>query len=178
MQFHGVDAPPTRARKLATIVGVKERSYQEAAGTGFKVITSNVVDLIGEAVELPSSPLSFTLNGYCQADEILEFKLGPHRGHAMVYAVVLISQVEEANGVRHMILDKVEQIDSSHSRDAIDAFKSLRRMAMGLRPDESAKRSRRHADILGNSPYETSKCKSLARVPTDAELPDLPGAGA
>ena len=174
VRFNGLEVAPTRARKIAALVGVKERSQQEPVGTGYKVTTSQVIDLIGDAVHLPGSQVSFTLVGYCQLDEVLDFKLGPARGQTMAYAVVLISEVSEADGVRLMVLDKVEPIDNAHRAVAVESFTRFRRLAMGLRPVETVKRSRSLTHLLGNSPSETKMCRTLGRVPTDADLPDCP----
>jgi len=174
VRFHGLDVAPTRARKIATLVGVKDRSHQESIGSGYRVLTPQVIDVIGDAVQLPASEVAFSLVGYCQIDEILDFKLGPSRGQTVAYAVVLISEVTEVDGVRCMVLDKVETIDAAHRRDATESFMRLRRLSMGLRPMEDMKRSRSLTHLLGDSPSETKRCKTLGRVPTDADLPDCP----
>ena len=74
---------------------------------GAELVGPHVTDVIGDAVQLPAREVAFILDGYCQLEEILDFKLGPSRGQAVAYAAAMISDVNEANGVRCMVLGTV-----------------------------------------------------------------------
>ena len=113
----------------------------------------SLVDVIGDALQLPGSSSSFTLVGYCAAEDILDFKLGAPRGQAMGYAVVLITEVLDEGGTRTFVLDKVETIDPTMGNDATESFTKLRRLSIGLSPVEDMKRTRSLDHILGDSKW-------------------------
>ena len=171
VRFHGEASESAKGRKVAALVGVTNRSSQENLGSGCKVVTEGVVDLLGDALQLPEGQYPFNLVGYCQLDDILDFKLAPPRGHRVGCAVVLLSEIKDEDGVRTLQLDKVEAIDPSQKENAIASFTRLRRSCMGLHPVEDMKRTRSLGHIIGDGPGETKRCKTLARAPTDAELP-------
>ena len=89
----------------------------------------------------------------------------------MALAVVLATEVQETNGGRTFVLDKVEAIDPSQSENAIQSFKKLRRFCQGLSPQQAAKKQRNMC--LGDSPGDAKRCRTLGRAPADVDFPHM-----
>jgi hypothetical protein len=100
---------------------------------------------------------------------MLEFKLGPPRGHSERYAVALISSVE-GNPGGELMLDKVQFIEPGEVTGAIKVFQKLRHVDTQLQLANAEKRA---ADLcLPNALSGMKRCRTLQAVPTDKSLPD------
>ena len=156
---------------MVALVGSVERSLVQKCGHGYKVTTMNIVDILGDALELGGAA-SWDAVAYCGIDDMLEHKLDPARGSKMRAALVAIIGLEQGQSSLSAVLKKVQSVDASELNGAITAFKKLRMLGRHIKSTSEALESgkRRAAPAL-MSPAPTKVCRTLQRSPTATSLP-------
>jgi len=102
---------------------------------------------------------------------VQDYTLTSPRPKDPVYAVVIISSVQEVSGVTTYMVDKVNThlIDSSNISSVRSLFRKLARLAQASGSDEKLNKT---PDWLPHqSPYTAKKARRLSASPTDAEMP-------
>lgn len=111
------------------------------------------------------------LASYCTNDNVQDYTLTSRRPKEPVYAVVIISSVQEVSGVITYMVDKVNthMIDSSTISSVRSLFRKLARIAQ---VSESREKLNKTPDWLPNqTPYTAKKTRRLSASPTDDQLP-------
>ena len=154
---------------VAVLVRSTAKSQQEPFGTGFRVTTPGVVDLDfspDDASQLVHEQKSFSLVGYCGADDVMSFRLDPPRGKAFRAAVVLVSRMNETE----LQIHKLEYVEPSDVDNAIQCFRKLRTLSSQIMPPSNLKRSQVETQQVSFENAHKKNCRSLQYCPTDTSL--------
>ena len=156
---------------MVALVGSVEKSLVQKCGQGYKVTTKNIVDVLGDALELGGT-VTWGAVAYCGIDDMLEYKLDPPRGNKMRAALVTIIGLEQGESSSSVVLEKVQTVDAAELDGAINAFKKLRTLGRHIKGSpEALGSSKRHAAPALMSPVPTKVCRTLQRSPTATSLP-------
>ena len=179
VKFHttkscGEEVTPFRGSAIVAVVGSTEKSKVEACGTGWKVTTKNLSDLLAEKTGTQTDVV-WDAVAYCTTEQLLEFKLDPPRGSKMRFAVVVISAVEDrGESSARAVLEKVQMCEATELDGILASFRKLRRVCRSLTgSQEPIEKERRRAmpAVLGPLPKQIKLCRSISRAPTDATMP-------
>ena len=110
------------------------------------------------------------LASYCTNDNVQDYTLTSRRPKEPVYAVVIISSVQEVSGVTTYMVDKVNahMIDSTNISSVRSLFRKLARISQ---VSESHGKLNKTPEWLPNqTPYTAKKARRLSASPTDDQL--------
>ena len=113
------------------------------------------------------------LASYCTNDNVQDYTLTSRRPKEPVYAVVIISSVQEVSGVTTYMVDKVNahMIDSTNISSVRSLFRKLARISQ---VSESHGKLNKTPEWLPNqTPYTAKKARRLPASPTDDQLQSL-----
>lgn len=111
------------------------------------------------------------LASYCTNDNVQDYTLTGRKLQEPVYAMVIISNVQEVSGVTTYMVDKVNRhmLDGSNISSVRSLFRKLARIA---HVSESHGKLNKTPDWLPNqTPYTAKKARRLSASPTDDQLP-------
>lgn len=165
---------------LTLVANIGRSSIKELPG-GHKLVSKEIwnIPFLDEkefgpecgAPEHADKRISGELASYCTNDNVQEYTLTSRRPKDAVYAVVIISGVQEVSGVTTYMVDKVNthMIDSGNISSVRSLFRKLSRIAQ---VSESHGKLNKTPDWLPDqTPYKAKKTRRLSASPTDDQLP-------
>ena len=110
------------------------------------------------------------LASYCTNDNVQDYTLTSHKPKEPVYAVVIVSSVQEVSGVTTYMVDKVNthMINSSNISSVRSLFRKLARIAPVSESD--GKLNKTPEWLPDQTPYKAKKARRLSASPTDDQL--------
>ena len=176
--FVGIAPTGTVFRPCTQVLALVESSepscLQDAGAGGYKIITSNVKDLLDEAPDARGVQLT----SFCTLENLQDFKLDPPRTHAgkKQAALVLISSVLQTHSAEQpasFMVDSVQLLQPAE----VDGVKVClkRRLFLTTLAGHMASRKRTPSFslTLEESPAKAAKCRGLGRHPTAAPVPEF-----
>jgi hypothetical protein len=152
---------------LALVIS-ESKSVLTRAGEGYKLVTENVRDMLGDADN------RFTLTAYCTLGNVQNYKLDPPRSAKSQSALVYISSVQSSGGSDNtpgpsaFMVDSVELINLDEAEKLVPIMKKLL-FATALSSQVTDHKRPWTEDA---NPAKASKCRALGRHPTGTELPE------
>ena len=111
------------------------------------------------------------LASYCTNDNVQDYTLTGRNPKEPVYAMIIISSVQEASGVNTFMVDKV----NTHivDKDSIPTIRSLlRKLArISSTPEVEGKPNTSPEWLPDKTPYTAKKARRLCESPTDQDMP-------
>ena len=111
------------------------------------------------------------LASYCTNDNVQDYTLTGRNPKEPVYAMIIISSVQEASGVNTFMVDKV----NTHivDKDSIPTIRSLLRKLARLSSTlgVEGKPNKSPEWLPDKTPYTAKKARRLSEAPTDQEMP-------
>ena len=156
---------------VLVLLGAKDRSGGQQLGSGYRVITKNVMDCDiyddGSDIQMTGHCVSI-----CTMDNLVHYKMAPPKPGGIQYVLALVSGFVPASGptAESIMIDMVESI----SADDVDDHKMILRKLRALAANTafSATPTKRTTWSPSRSPFDAKKVRTLAKHPTDASLPD------
>ena len=157
---------------VLVLLGAKERSSGHQVGSGYRVITKNVMDcdIFDDGSDIPVAGNCVSI---CTMDNLVSYKMAPPKPGGIQYALALVSGFAPASGstAGSIMIDVVESISSG---DLHDYRRMLRKLAtLAASATFSTTSTKRTAWSPSRSPFDVKKVRKLAEHPTDASLPDF-----
>ena len=171
-------------RCALALVATSTRSKGQKTGTGFRVVTRDVVDCDPWKDDgLGDCAFAGMLASICSIDAIPQVTLSPMRPGETVYALVLVSNVTPDTaataqpGSRVMMVEQVYQVVSEAVPDVRRMLRKLSQLARKLPRDESSGSSPMKLQSpqwpsADETPWTARKARKLHETPTDASIPD------
>ena len=153
-------------QKVLALIKSNQNSNLLPVGTGFKLITEDVEDLLAECEpsgDAHPAPQKHTLSAICTLDNLRSFKLDPPRGGTQHALVTITAKTPDA-----FVVETVQPLTQTQAEQAASSLKQLLYLAMHMH-NRDRKRVAEWSNI--SSPATHSRCKRLGRSPTDAEVP-------
>ena len=111
------------------------------------------------------------LASYCSNENVQDYTLTGRNPKEPVYALILISSVQEASGFNTLMVDKV----NTHivCKDNMATMRSLlRKLArISSTPEAREKPNKTPEWPAGETPYTAKKARRLSQSPTDQDMP-------
>ena len=138
---------------------------------GWNVPFEEVTTKEDGAPEHTDKKIQGELASYCANDNVQDYTLTGFKPKEPVYAMVIISSVQEASGVNTFIVDKV----NTHMvrEDNIPTIRSLlRKLArISSTPEVQGKANNSPDWLPDKTPYTAKKTRRLSQSPTDLDMP-------
>ena len=159
---------------LSLVANIGRSEVKELSG-GNKLITQGCWNVPFEeaeskddgAPEHADKRISGELASYCNAVNVQDYTLTGRKAKEPVYAMIIISSVQEASGVHTYMVDKV----NTHmvSKENIPAIRALLRnlARISLASDGQGKLNKSPDWLPDQTPYTAKKARLLGRSPTD-----------
>ena len=153
---------------LALVASSEPSDLQPASDGGFKIITSNVKDLLDDSPESPGVQLT----SYCSLSNLQDFKMDPPRSRAnqKQAALIVISAVLRPNS---FMVDSVQLLQP----EEVETVKSCLKRVLPLTTlarHMTSRGSTAPASLTDEeSPAKASKCRQLGRSPTATPMPEF-----
>ena len=162
------------------LVAARERSKGNKFGTGFRVLTKNVVDCDPWlTVEEGGSTFGGQLASICSVDNVTPFTLNPPRPGQMQYALVVVSNVTpcggEVAGVT-LTVDHVEQVGADAVEDVLKMLRKLGALGRMAPQAELGTQITPRWSSQTQTPWTQRKTRRLDATPTDGSIPDATSA--
>ena len=111
------------------------------------------------------------LASYCTNDNVQDYTLTSRKPKEPVYAMVIISSVQEVSGVTTYMVDKVNthMIDSSNISSVRSLFRKLARISQAS--ESHGKLNKTPEWLPDQTPYAAKKARRLSASPTDDQMP-------
>ena len=157
---------------VLVLIAAKERSGGKQFGTGYRVLTKNVVDCdiwdSGSDVPVTADCVSI-----CTMDNLMHYKMAPPKPGSVQYALALVSGFTAATDstTGSLMIDYVESIASDNIEDYKKALRKLATLAQGATFATSP--AKRLSWSPTRTPFNAKRARKLAHSPTDASLPDI-----
>ena len=165
---------------LTLVAHIGRSSIKELPG-GHKLVSKEIwnIPFLDEkefgpecgAPEHADKRISGELASYCTNDNVQDYTLTSRRPKDAVYAVVIISGVQEVSGVTTYMVDKVNthMIDSDNISSVRSLFRKLSRIAQVS--ESHGKLNKTPEWLPDQTPYKAKKTRRLSASPTDDQLP-------
>ena len=147
-------------QKILALVQSSKNSKAENLGTGFKIITPDVEDLLSDVAE----PKKHTLSAICTLDNLPQYRLDPPRAGTQAALVTVTAKTNAS-----FVVESVQLLTSDQALQAKESLLKLLHMAMHI---YSRDRKRTIEWTNNFSPMMARKCTRVGRSPTDAPLPE------
>ena len=167
----GADTPPLMipCQRIISLVKSTRSSLTQPLGTGFKVVTRDIEDMLGD--DLKDSPSrttpKFVLSSTCTLENLTVYKLDAPRGGAQHALVTITSKIDD-----FFVVDQVQLLSEDQAAKAKQSLSQLLQLAIRMN-QQDFKRNRPWDDTL--SPVQAKRCRILGRSPTgppiDANTP-------
>jgi len=164
---------------VLTLIANTGKSHVEPLARGHRIVTKDVwnipfndsSDADAGAPEHANENIDGEVASSCTMGNIKYSPLNPTTGKEPVYAMVMISAVDQRKEKLFMI-DKVANVEhNSALPDLIRHFKKLSWSFVG-NDSSPTKRSRMFSCSAGTTPYSAKKSRRLGMCPTNESLPD------
>jgi hypothetical protein len=176
--FVGRPSATTIFRPCSLVLALVESSepsvLQDTGTGGFRIITSNVKDLLHEADDAQCVQLT----SFCTLDNLQDFKLDPPRAQPKKKqaALVLISSVLQTSSAEQSASFMVDSVQLLQPGEVDEVKRCLKRMVF-FTTLAGHMASRKRASLVavteGESPAKAAKCRELGRHPTAALVPEF-----
>ena len=156
---------------LALVASSEPSDLQPAGDGGFKIITSNVKDLLDDSPESPGVQLT----SYCSLSNLQDFKMDPPRSRAnqKQAALIVISAVLRPNS---FMVDSVQLLQPEEVETVKSCLKRMLYHSILAGHMTSRKRTASASWTTEESPAKGSKCRRLGRSPTATVVPEMEAA--
>ena len=161
------------SRAVALVLSTK-RSKALPAGTGHKLVTDDVVDLLLSGTG--SAPKKYTISVFCTLDTITDFKLDPLPGTRSQAALISVTGIIDQDidsaeqPVTSLIVDNIQTLTPEQA-DALKPKINTMLYFAALAGQISRKRQQEPWS-LDENPSKVLTCRTLGRSPTGPALPD------
>ena len=153
-------------RKVLALVRSTKNSKPIPLGSGFKLITSDVEDLLStEDPTGQAGQMKHTLSAICSLSNMPQYRLDTPRGGNQAALVIITGKTEDA-----FVIESVQPLSSDAAAQVKMSLLKLLHLAMHIHGRD---RKRAVAWDEGFSPVDARKCSRVGRSPTDAPLPEL-----
>ena len=153
-------------RKVLALVRSTKNSKPIPLGSGFKLITSDVEDLLStEDPTGQAGQMKHTLSAICTLSNMPQYKLDPPRGGNQAALVIITGKTKDS-----FVLESVQPLSSEAAAQVKLSLLKLLHLAMHIHGRD---RKRAVEWDEGFSPVDARKCSRVGRSPTDAPLPEL-----
>ena len=150
-------------QKIVALVKSTESSDPAPIGTGYKLVTRNVEDVLATEAAGAEEQKRIVLSSMCTLGNVNVYKLDPPRGGAQHAVVTITGQVDGAYIVEH-----VQQVSAEDAAAAKVSLLKLLQVAVEINSQDSDKRKREWNE--DESPAKARKCRVLGRCPTGDEV--------
>ena len=172
-----------KASCVLTLVAHIGRSTIKVLPNGNKLVSKEVwnipffdatedgkVEFCG-APEYADKKINGELASYCTNDNVQDYTLTSRRSKEPVYAMVIVSSVQEVSGVTTYMVDKVNtrMIDSSNISTVRSLFRKLARIPHAS--ESHGKLNKTPEWLPDQTPYAAKKARRLSASPTDGSMP-------
>ena len=153
-------------QKIISLVKSLKASKSEQLGSGFKLVTHGVVDVLanGSEEEGSKSAATFVLSSTCSLENLTQYRMDPPRGGGLFALVTITAKIGEV-----FVVDQVQHLLSEER--ANEAKESLLKLLHLAREFGNEDRKRDAPWTDAESPASAKKCRKLGRSPTDSPLP-------
>jgi hypothetical protein len=147
-------------QKIIALVRSSKNSQSSQLGSGWKLITPKVVDLLADQAG-QDTQATHTLSAICTMENLPAYRLDPPRGGSQHALVTITAKIDDT-----FVVETVQLLSSAEAEQAKESLLKLLNLAI-LMHSRDRKRSIDWAD----SSQVIRKCTRLGRSPTDAPLP-------
>ena len=147
-------------QKIISLVKSTKPSTPHPLGAGFKVVTRDIEDMLGD--DLNDSPSAttpkFVLSSTCTLENLTSYKLDPPRGGTQHALVTITGKIDDV-----FVVDQVQLLDPGEAAEAKRSLSQLLHLAVRI----YQKDSKRNCPWDNNmSPVQAKRCRVLGRSPT------------
>ena len=172
-----------KASCVLTLVAHVGRSTIKVLPNGNKLVSKDVwnipffdasedgtVEFCG-APKYADKKIDGELASYCTNDNVQDYTLTSRKPTEPVYAVIIISSVQEVSGVTTFMVDKVNtrMIDSCNISTVRSLFRKLARIPHAS--ESHGKLNKTPEWLPDQTPYAAKKARRLSASPTDGSMP-------
>ena len=156
---------------VALVEAAEASDLQPAGDGGFKIITSNVKDLLDDSPESPGVQLT----SYCSLSNLQDFNMSVPRSRAnqKQAALIVISAVLRPNS---FMVDSVQLLQPEEVETVKSCLKRMLYHSILAGHMTSRKRTASASWTTEESPAKGSKCRRLGRSPTATVVPEMEAA--
>ena len=158
----GADTPPLMipCQKIISLVKSTKSSVTQPLGSGFKVVTPDIEDMLGD--DLKDSPSTttqkFILSSTCTLENLTAYTLEAPRGGTQHALVTITSKIEDL-----FVVDQVQLLSADQAAQAKQSLSQLLQLAIRMK-QKDFKRNSPWDDTM--SPVQAKRCRVLGRSPT------------
>ena len=158
----GADTPPLMipCQKIISLVKSTKGSTTQPLGTGFKVVTRDIEDMLGD--DLTDSPSTttpkFVLSSTCTLENLTNYKLDPPRGGTQAALVTITGKIDDV-----FVVDQVQLLTADEAAKAKQSLSQQLQLAIRMN-QKDFKRNSPWDDSM--SPVQAKRCRVLGRSPT------------
>jgi len=152
-------------QKILALVRSSKSSKPSPVGTGFKLVTPDVDDLMsGKDPTGQAAHQQHTLSVICTLENMPTYRLDPPRGGCQHALVTITGKTADA-----WVVESVQLLTQDQATKASSALQQLLHLAMHIHARD---RKRAIAWTDDCSPLAARKCSRPSRYPTDQGMPD------
>ena len=146
-------------QKVLSLVRSTKATTTIQVGTGFKLTTTDVEDVLGEGENK-----KFTLTATCTLENLPQYRLDPTR-RGVQYALISVTSMMQDT----FIVDQVQLLSEEEGNAATVSLKQLMLLTRQMYAPDRKRGGEWNATF---SPASAKKCRFLGRSPTDAIIPE------
>ena len=147
-------------QKIISLVKSTKNSSTQSLNNGFKVVTSDIEDMLGDDLkDSPSTPTpKFVLSSTCTLDNLTAYKLDAPRGGTQHALVTITNKIDDV-----FVVDQVQLLSPEQAAQAKASLSQLLHLAIEMN-QKDFKRNAPWDDTM--SPVQAKRCRVLGRSPT------------
>jgi hypothetical protein len=158
----GAHTPPLMipCQKIISLVKSTKPSTTQPLGTGFKVVTRDIEDMLGDDLkDSPSTTIpKFVLSSTCTLENLTNYKLDPPRGGTQSALITITGKIDDV-----FVVDQVQLLREEEAAEAKQSLSQLLQLAIRMN-QKDFKRNSPWDDNM--SPVQAKRCRVLGRSPT------------
>ena len=158
----GGDALMIPCQKVLALVKSSKSSKSITVGSGFKLVTPEVVDVLAPLLTNETTDKSYTLSSMCTLDNLPQYRLDPPRGGSQHALVTITAKTPDA-----FIVESVQLLKEEEAEKASQSLLRMLYYAMHLYGRDRKRAAEWSEDF---SPSVARKCKRVGRYPSDVPL--------
>ena len=165
--------------RVVVLIVSNKRSQLSPSGTGHKLVTPNVVDLLHtDNAEQPGPQQKYEITTFCTLDNVTDYKLDPPKQAAFKQQAALISVTGVVTAdtdsterpIKGFIADDVQLLNPEQAESLKTMLKKW--MYFAALGGQMSRKRESEPWTTEENPAQTGPCKRLGRAPTGPELPD------
>jgi len=147
-------------QKILSLVKSTKSSTTQLLGTGFKVVTRDIEDMLGDEVkDSPSTTRpKFVLSSACTLENLTVYKLDPPRGGGQHALVTITRQIDDV-----FVVEQVQPLSPQEAAAAKQSLSQLFQLAVRINQKDRKRNSLWNDNM---SPVKAKQCRILGRSPT------------